>query len=595
MTNGRWIAFWVFVFALSGGIAAQGESVLPPGAWTILQKAPEQVTVKNVRAEGQPGGNSEALQVMVKAAAEPFYALGLGKNIPTAMAANTRIRLRFWARSETKNPIRAVLERNGPPFDNIAESAPILTPHWAFYEAVGTTKTPFAPDKVAVRLQVGQQAGVIEFAGVVVDTLGPDFALIAAREAVKPEAIKARIERVRKGDLTISVRDARGKPRSDVTITVKQTKQAFLFGCNIFGLEPKNEETAQKEYQERFVHLFNFATLPFYWGAFEAEKGKPDNEKLMGMADWCVAHNLTAKGHPLIWHEVYPTWAPKTADEVIPLLEDRIFDLIPRYRGKVTFWDVINETTVSRGTDTGIGDWAGRNGPVAVVQKSLSWARAADRKESVKAILLYNDFNLGPDLKYLLMTLRERNALPDAIGIQSHMHGGVWPLEKVWQTAEEYAVFKRPIHFTEVTVVSGPRPATAEKDASGNLNNWPSTAEGEKIQAEYLPQFYSVLFSNPNVQAITYGDFSDRGAWQGAPAGLLHADMTPKPVYERLKRLIQTEWRTNATGKPNVQGQYKTRAFYGDYEITVTDKAGQKATKTVKLPVGESVEVSLTL
>ena len=111
----------------------------------------------------------------------------------------------------------------------------------------------------------------------------------------------------------------------------------------------------------------------------------------------------------------------------------------------------------------------------------------------------------------------------DTVGIQSHMHGGVWPLHKVWDTCDTYSKLGRPLHFTESTIVSGPRKGPGE--------NWgETTAEGEARQAEQTAKFYTALFAHPAVQAITWWDFSDLGAWQGAPAGWLRRDMSPKPV-----------------------------------------------------------------
>jgi hypothetical protein len=35
-----------------------------------------------------------------------------------------------------------------------------------------------------------------------------------------------------------------------------------------------------EKYIEKFVDIFNFTTLPFYWGQFEPERGKPRTEEL---------------------------------------------------------------------------------------------------------------------------------------------------------------------------------------------------------------------------------------------------------------------------------------------------------------------------
>ena len=101
-------------------------------------------------------------------------------------------------------------------------------------------------------------------------------------------------------------------------------------------------------YRERFTALFNSATLPFYWAGFEKEQGKRNYDQLESMARWCVEHGLITKGHPLIWHEIWPSWAPADSDAAIPLLKARIDDLIPRYRGLIDHWDVFNEANIAR-------------------------------------------------------------------------------------------------------------------------------------------------------------------------------------------------------------------------------------------------------
>ena len=119
-----------------------------------------------------------------------------------------------------------------------------------------------------------------------------------------------------------------------------------------------------------------------------------------------------------------------------------------------------------------------------------------------------------------------------------------------------------PLHFTEVTVLSG-RPGW------NRPKPWPSTALGEQRQAEYVVKFYTLLFSHPAVEAITWWDFSDAGAWQGAPAGLLRSDCTPKPAYERLKRLIKGKWWTHVKLQTDDEGLVRFRGFRGRYLLKV--------------------------
>ena len=375
-----------------------------------------------------------------------------------------------------------------------------------------------------------------------------------------------RIARYRMGALVVRVVDQRGRPVKNANVKVEQTRHAFLFGSNIFRLDPRDTSPAQLAYQQRFAALFNYATLPFYWGMFERAEGRPDYARLEAMARWCASHGIKTKGHPLVWQEVYPRWASNDPDVVVPLLRHRVEDLITHYKGLVNIWDVVNEANAAAGFDNGVGHWVKRDGAANEVRTALSWARAAGA--GADETFIYNDYETGPKNFALLSELRDANSLPDAVGIQSHMHQGVWPLSRVWETCETFARFGRPLHFTEVTVVSA-ETRTGINYHGRPATDWPTTPAGEAQQAEYVANFYTLLFSHPAVRAITWWDFSDAGAWLGAPAGLLRRDMTPKPAYERLLQLVRGKWWTRASGMTNRSGEYETRAFLGSYTITV--------------------------
>ena len=249
------------------------------------------------------------------------------------------------------------------------------------------------------------------------------------------------------------------------------------------------------------------------------------------------------------------------------------------YRGLIHYWDVVNEAN-SPDPGTGEGAWIQRDGAATVVGTALGWARAAGR--GARDTFIYNDYNTGDENVGLLTQLQQDHHLPDAIGIQSHMHAGVWPMTQVWRVCQRFASFGIPLHFTETTVLSGP---TRLHDPNGPAaTDWLTTPAGEAAQAAYVTQFYTLLFSHPSLRAITWWDFSDLNAWQGAPAGLLRKDMTPKPAYTALMTLIHHTWWTDATGRTDKTGCATVHAFYGDYQITVTDAHGHTVTQTLTWP-----------
>lgn len=388
--------------------------------------------------------------------------------------------------------------------------------------------------------------------------------VISARDRQLLATANARIEQIRKADAAIVINYPDDRPAGGVKVKVEQVRHAFLFGCNIFPLF--NYKGQQHEtYGKEFADLLNYATLPFYWGAYEPKPGEKKTEDIKGIARWCKAHDIETKGHPLVWHEIYPPWAPSDPDEARAKLETRVKEIVYGFKGLINRWDVVNEATVSAGVDNGVGHWAKRDGAAKMVDESLRWAREANPR----ATLLYNDFNVGPDYERLLTDLTASGAPFDAIGIQSHMHGGEWTMEKAWDTCDTYSRFGKPIHFTELTVLSGEN--GWEKPVP-----WPSTPDGERRQAAYIAKLYTLLFSHPAVQAITWWDFMD-GGWQGAPAGLVRADLTPKPGYKALKSLIKGKWWTKANVTSDSDGICRIRGFMGKYRVTVTTPTGTKS------------------
>lgn len=407
------------------------------------------------------------------------------------------------------------------------------------------------------------------------------LALTGADDPISQKAIDSRIDLYRKADAVVRVVDKNGAPVKDAKVRVIQTKQAFLFGCNAFGLLSHREPEREALYQRRFTDLFNYATLAFYWGSYEPKEGQTNETNLRKQAEWLRAHGIMVKGHPLVWHEVYPRWAPKDPDQASALLKKRIDDIVPKFKGLVDIWDVINEATVSSKFDNGVGNWIKRDGVEPVVARTVDWAHAANKK----AALLYNDFNLSESYLKLAGELIKAKKPVSALGLQSHMHGGDWDLKRVWQICEDYAKFGKPLHWTEATSVSG------EFGWMRKLP-WPTTPEGEARQAEFVPKFYSVLFSHPAVEAITWWDLMD-GAWQGAPAGLIRADYSAKPAYDRLVKLIRTDWMTRESLTTDASGVCKLRGFLGDYAVVV-EVGGKQVEKTYSLKRGNKKDWRVT-
>ena len=387
----------------------------------------------------------------------------------------------------------------------------------------------------------------------------------ATRLALTPEAIARRILEHRTAAVTLTVSDAAGAPVAGQEIRVRMTRHKFLFGCNYFGLNPGDASEKQKAYRQRFTDLLNFATLPFYWGGFERTQGKPDTQRLTAMAKWCRDHGLAVKGHPLAWHQVAPKWHEgRGEEEMMRLQAHRVAREVGQMAGLVDCWDVVNEAVVCPTYKTEknhLTPLMQKHGQEEVIKAMFDAAVAANPR----ATLLLNDYNTGEAYADLIGKCVEAGVRIDVIGIQSHMHAGYWGGEKAWEVCQRFARFGKPLHFTELSIVSGPPPKTIRWHGPKH-DDWPTTAEWEQQQAAQVVETYTLLFSHPSVEAITWWDLPD-GQWLGAPSGLVRRDMTPKPAYEALMKLVKGEWWTDVKLTTDEHGKASFRGYLGTYEV----------------------------
>src|SRR5512145_2345552 len=98
----------------------------------------------------------------------------------------------------------------------------------------------------------------------------------------------ARIEQIRKGDARLIVLDPDGKPLpAGVELQIEQTRHQFLFGSNIYRLFQCRTPEDNANYEKRFAELLNYATLLFYWWAYEPTPDQTRDEFTDRVVQWC--------------------------------------------------------------------------------------------------------------------------------------------------------------------------------------------------------------------------------------------------------------------------------------------------------------------
>lgn len=322
----------------------------------------------------------------------------------------------------------------------------------------------------------------------------------------------------------------------------------FLFGCGAFDVlcyVNATEESEKEKYSKRtkeWLDLFNYGTLPFYWGTYEPTEGDVRQAEMDKCVEFLTARGVTLKGHPLCWHTVCADWLLSYDDKTIFEKQlERINREVSHFKGRITYWDVINETVilpVFNKYDNAVSRICARYGRMTLIKEVFAAAKAADPE----AQLLINDFNTTDKYEKVIEECLQAGVPIDAIGIQSHQHQGYWGAKKIKEVIERFSRFGLPVHFTENTLLSGMlMPPEIEDLNDYQVKSWDTVPFMEIRQQEDLAEMYGILLNSPSVKAATYWDFAD-GAWLNAPSGLVRVDGTPKPAYDRLKSIVESRY-----------------------------------------------------
>jgi len=373
---------------------------------------------------------------------------------------------------------------------------------------------------------------------------------------------------------TVTVTDAAGAARPNADLVVRQTRHDFLFGNIVFDLLAwANGGADDQERDDRhaadWLDLFNFGTLPFYWRNFEAVPGTPDTERMLRAAERFKELGVRLKGHPLLWHTMAPKWLMgRSLDETERLIRARITRDVSDFQGLVDTWDAINEAVIMpvfEAEANAITPLCLAKGRLATIRMAFDVARNANPH----ATLLINDFDLSSAFECLIEGVLASGIEIDAIGLQTHMHQGYRGDEVLADAVARFARFGRPLHMTEVSLVSGRVMPPEIVDLNDyRVDDWPTTPDGEARQVDEIVRCYRTLLAHPAVEAITYWGLTDRGSWLGAPIGLIRPDGSHKPAYTALRDLIKGQWWLPTTPvTTDDAGRFELTGFKGDYEV----------------------------
>jgi len=338
--------------------------------------------------------------------------------------------------------------------------------------------------------------------------------------------------------------------RAQHQIEKRGARPGFLYGCNAFRFRDYGSP-----YTKLFEDLFNFATLPFYMTGTQKAKGQLDYSGLDPLLEAFANTSIISKGHPLIFLVPQsPEWIRNIPfKEVKKACIDYIKASILRFRDRIHVWDVINEAHVQPDVQYGnamIPDYTKEQ----TIELSIAAAKAAREADPtcfriVNSTGTWADYYMGKPAEWqqtpydYLTMLKNANCDYEAIGLQ-YYHSGRDLLE-FERDVERFAGFGKPIHITELQIPSSSEEIPGKDWWGGGVGgaglNWHGDNFTETIQADWAVGVYTILFSKPYIDAVTWWDMSDPAFVPHG--GIVTEDNKPKESYYRLKKLFD-QWKS---------------------------------------------------
>ena len=373
-----------------------------------------------------------------------------------------------------------------------------------------------------------------------------------------------RIDALRKGDLTVRVRDAAGNPVPGAQIRVEQQAHEFGFGSAMQAFRLRDNNPIHDQYKQKASELFNVGTIEnnLKWKAWEGEFGP--NFTQQGADDavaWLETNGVEPRGHVMVWpganhlpSDVVATvgsapLSPAEQQQLRERVSDHITEIGTRFAGKIVAWDVINEPRANHDLMDVLSEGDGA---------MISWLQQA-AAAAPDAKLFLNEFGILTSggatnssnqqlLESQLSALIAGGAPIDGVGLQGHFSdGNLTGPEQLWQILDRYANLGLQIQVTE----------------------FDHGTDDEQLQAAYLRDFFTAVFAHEGVT-----DLIQWGFWEDAhfdpQRALFRSDWSIKPNGQAYLDLVFDEWWTDETLQTDGNGEAEVRGFKGTHTVTVT-------------------------
>ncbi len=390
--------------------------------------------------------------------------------------------------------------------------------------------------------------GLADFAGlgeVIAELDRARDSLIRALQADTPADAAAHGDEA----LAIAVQVSETMSRQHAEIMLGRRRQAGGFGRRVLGCSiPLDKPT--DALRKRMSAAFDFACVPIVWRDIEPTEQTFNWKPLDAWVELLAKHRVPIKGSALLsFQEKHvPDWLyiwEHGFDTIRDLAFEHIRRVLNRYGGHIQTWDVISGIhadncftfnfeqlmELTRMAAALTKQVAPQN--VAIIDLVAPWGEYYARNQRTIPPLLYADMAVQSGVTF------------DAFGLQFHFGPNIdgmyiRDMFQISSLLDLFAKLGKPLHITAVQVPSDTTVRGNGADGQPRI-----TLDGgvwrapwsEQVQSEWLTEFLAVALSKPFVETVSWHDLADHGGQPVPNGGLLHADLNPKPAYEKIVKL----------------------------------------------------------
>lgn len=382
------------------------------------------------------------------------------------------------------------------------------------------------------------------------------------------KAADERIEKYRRGDVSIEVLDKNGKPIYGANVSVKLTRIAFNWGTAInSSVLLDSVSKSAKIYRDTLLKYFNQVVFDNEVKAKNWES--VDHQQTLRALSWLKSHHIDARGHVMLWPSYQHSPQLRKFRNDTSALRHAIYRVMDEQtefmKNQFVEWDVINEPTIHHEIFDALGKY-----------ETVEWfKRAHQNAPGVKLFL--NDYTMfhgeggysQSEKFYDIVQYLILNKAPiDAIGEQGHIGGTPPGIPKIIERLNHFATLGLPIQISEFDI---------------NSND-------DDFKARYMGDFMKAVFSEPACVG-----FVQWGFWEGMHwfpvAALWDKDWNLRANGKVFTQLVSKTWNTDISGTTGKDGLFDTRGFNGSYDIVVKYKGIEITKKAVLMQNGLAVSV----